>query len=370
MGGFIPRSIVVKKLIDQLTEKLNNLDLRFIDRRSYNLGKDTSISSIIKVLENYGELIKYSNTCLLTVSDKLYLYTEMTQRDTFITINISTHCKTYEDCEQFWKDIEVSLNPYMKSITSCDVYWYSTMGKDLDNEVFTEVLDDVIHEESYPYIQQKFGKNLDKFIEEFLNGDEQVIIFMGPPGTGKTRLIRHIIKTVAEKKKTTLTEDEDMDFYSPRKTSSGCSIIYSMDSDVLTQDQIFKDFLKASHSFMVLEDMDFSLTARNKGNTVMYRLLGTSDGFLRNQTKKLIISTNIEEKYIDEALLRPGRCYAVVKARKLDHKEAEKLLERLTGGKGELNASQQYTLAEIYSLAKNRSIEARDSDIKKLGFET
>jgi ATP-dependent 26S proteasome regulatory subunit len=83
----------------------------------------------------------------------------------------------------------------------------------------------------------------------------------------------------------------------------------------------------------------------------MYKLLGASDGFINNPTKKIILSTNLPSiTEIDEALLRKGRCYDVLKMKRLTPDQAVVLLAKIKPDYAKPLDKKEYTLAELYAL--------------------
>ena len=108
---------------------------------------------------------------------------------------------------------------------------------------------------------------------------------------------------------------------------------------------------------MILEDIDLNLKSRTNGNIMMHKLLAGADGFVRNQNKKIILTTNLTNiNDIDEALLREGRCYAYVASKMLNKEEALLLLNKLNPIISS-NAIDKYgdkiTIANVYQAVKN-----------------
>jgi ATP-dependent 26S proteasome regulatory subunit len=98
----------------------------------------------------------------------------------------------------------------------------------------------------------------------------------------------------------------------------------------MESDELFVDFITGSHEAFVIEDADHLLLARNDGNHDLHRFLAIADGVVRAQGRKIIFTTNLPNiRDIDEALLRPGRCYATVCTRPLDRSEAALLIGRV-----------------------------------------
>jgi hypothetical protein len=116
---------------------------------------------------------------------------------------------------------------------------------------------------------------------------------------------------------------------SARKADSA-KVLYTADKRALENDEIFVDFITGSHDAFVIEDADHLLMARSKGNLDLHRFLAVADGVVRAQGRKIIFTTNLPNVGdIDEALVRPGRCFATVRTRALERREAETLLARL-----------------------------------------
>ena len=153
-----------------------------------------------------------------------------------------------------------------------------------------------------------------EFVDGYLNARETVLILQGPPGTGKTRLVRAILAAMSKRK------------------GESAKIMYTADKRALENDEIFVDFITGSHDAFVIEDADHLLKARTSGNFELHRFLGIADGVVRAQSRKVIFTTNLPNiNDIDDALLRPGRCYAVKNLRSLEPGEALRLAEKICG---------------------------------------
>lgn len=176
------------------------------------------------------------------------------------------------------------------------------------------------------------------FMDDFLASEASVLLLAGDPGTGKTTLLRQMIverKLVA-------------------------NVIY--DEKLMEKDSIFQSFLFDEGSdIMVIEDADTILTSRERdGNKMMARFLSVSDGLIKLPNKKLVFTTNISDyQRVDEALLRPGRCYGVINTRPLDLQEAQ--LAAKVGGLPIPLERRQYTIAELFN-------QGRKSNIRTAGF--
>ena len=78
--------------------------------------------------------------------------------------------------------------------------------------------------------------------------------------------------------------------------------------------------------------------ARSNGNIDLHRFLAVADGVVRAQGRKIIFTTNLPNiGDIDEALVRPGRCFATLRTRALERSEAASLLARIAAARRERN---------------------------------
>lgn len=151
----------------------------------------------------------------------------------------------------------------------------------------------------YPYIEG----GVDAFIDRYLADRASILLLLGPPGTGKTSLIRHML--YMKKLHAQVTFDEQLmqsDAYYINYATSGSS------------------------DMLVIEDADVALNARSTtNNKLMSRFLNVSDGLVPLLNKKMVFSTNLASiDNVDSALIRPGRCFDVIKFRDLTPEEANK----------------------------------------------
>jgi hypothetical protein len=97
----------------------------------------------------------------------------------------------------------------------------------------------------------------------------------------------------------------------PKKRKA--KIIYTCDERLLRDDRLFLKFLTRQYDAFVIEDADHLLSSRAHGNVDLHRFLNIADGVIRAKGRKLIFSTNLPNmRDIDEAIVRPGRCFAHV----------------------------------------------------------
>jgi hypothetical protein len=217
--------------------------------------------------------------------------------------------------------------------------WQFSSRQGLSSASFDEMADPAPYDEAYPTLAQPVAA----FIASYLTSRETVLILQGPPGTGKTRLVRAILVAMSARK------------------ADSAQVLYTADMRALETDEIFVDFITGKHDAFVIEDADHLLMARSNGNVDLHRFLAVADGVVRAQGRKIIFTTNLPNiRDIDEALVRPGRCFATVRTRALERSEAASLLARIAAARIERNEAatpivlpadmHSITLAALYRL--------------------
>lgn len=193
---------------------------------------------------------------------------------------------------------------------------------------FEEVAKETVLDEAYPALDQPVGE----FIQRYLLSGETVLILQGAPGTGKTRLVRSILGAMS------------------RRKGDSAQVMYTADKRALENDEIFIDFITGAHDAFVIEDADHMLMARSNGNHDLHRFLAIADGVVRAQGRKIVFTTNLPNiRDLDDALLRPGRCFAVLHTRLLRGEEVWRLVARLCGGDLERQGAARAALVDTAS---------------------
>lgn len=196
--------------------------------------------------------------------------------------------------------------------------------------------------EMYPFLN---GESLESYYERYMASSANILLLIGPPGTGKTTFIRGLLS----------------------HTNTSAMVTY--DAAILEKDYLFARFIEDDASVMVLEDSDAFLKSRSDGNTMMHRFLNVGDGLVTTKGKKMIFSTNLPSiRDIDSALIRPGRCFDVVEFKPLSLHDAKKLAEKLGGKVPEVKAGEvvEFSIAEIFNTQTHDAKTSTSN--RKVGF--
>ena len=239
--------------------------------------------------------------------------------------------------------IKELIDPYMQPVVDHVIvqqlngYAQSQMGGGL-HPVFSNnkltVGMDCAHPEFYPWIKM----DLMDYFREFFKSKANALVLIGEPGTGKSTLIRTVIRELNVRamlayKQDVITSSEFVGTCRDFLNRSN----YDPENDITKQTQA-----------IVVEDADLIMRRRMDGNTQMAELLNATSGITSNIRHKFIMSTNLKTiDDIDPALLRPGRCFDILCFRSLSADEAT-LVRQVRGLEPrEFSKANRYKLAEV-----------------------
>ena len=328
--------------------------------------KPLDFATFIKPIANDSVFCHKNN--IVFFCDKSIVFIQLRPRLEHTALNYLIHARTAEEIKVTEKKLRVFVKPYVSETYSsyCEVKWWYADSDGHEYNYITEIFDDIIHQEAYPYIP-----GIETLIEEYLDSEESILLFIGPPGTGKTRLIRYIIQKMLQRHEAEYEQTHPFSEDGLERDSLWVS--YTTDKRVIESDEIFMDLFQRNSIGLVLEDIDYQIKPRTDGESqVVYKLLGASSGLIKNLKKKILLSTNLDDvKEIDAALLRPGRCFAAVKTRLLTCVEAEYLTMKLDPEQKvtlkEFKSGSRYSLAQIYKYVTMGKMSS-NSEMRRVGF--
>jgi len=193
------------------------------------------------------------------------------------------------------------------------------------------------------------------------NPTGRLILLRGEPGTGKTYMIRGLLKDV-----------DSLFIYVPPNMLS--QLISPSFLPVLINAQKNNKTL-----ILILEDADEALKSRDDNMTLISTILNLTSGIIADLLDlRIVATTNSEIKKLDDAVKREGRLAKYVHVQKLEAEQANNAYMRLTDSE-EKPFSNPKTLAQVYIKATNKKdgaskeSEARfvgdvESPTRKIGF--
>jgi SpoVK/Ycf46/Vps4 family AAA+-type ATPase len=258
------------------------------------------------------------------------------ETDNFVKFDVNSNTTTvraYGDCD-FAEDMIEIVESTFDVVTSYVEWIYSTDGNSVNVPLNRDRLP---VEEMYPFLK---GESLNDYYDRYMESSANILLLIGPPGTGKTTFIRGLL------------------------AHRNCSAMVTYDAGILEKDGFFARFIEDNAEVMVLEDSDAFLKSRSDGNTMMHRFLNVGDGLVTTKGKKMIFSTNLPSiRDIDSALVRPGRCFDILTFDSLSQANADKLAKKL--GVEVDQDKKDYSLSEIFN---KQSHAAESSATRKVGF--
>lgn len=274
-----------------------------------------------------------------TTSSGGFIVEEKTKNLIKFSVNSnSTDVKAYGDVEFADKIIEI-VECAFSVVTSYIEWIYGGDGSSVNVPLNRDRLP---VDEMYPFLK---NESLEEYYDRYMNSSANILLLIGPPGTGKTTFIRGLL------------------------AHRSCSAIVTYDAGILEKDGFFARFIEDDAEIMVLEDSDAFLKSRTDGNTMMHRFLNVGDGLVTTKGKKMIFSTNLPSiRDIDSALIRPGRCFDIVEFKPLSLFDAKKLAEKLDVKLPERKGGDvvEYSIAEIFN-QQSEKVHTNKAN-RKLGF--
>jgi len=184
-----------------------------------------------------------------------------------------------------------------KASRAVNIYYYYMEGGKTKSQTISLDLDKLSH--IYPQLYPDI--NVELLNQEFVKSTDSILVLYGTPGVGKTTFLKYILNSEVYK-----------------------NALYIKDMNVLRDSSFWCSIVGNKYSAIILDDLDFALNPRQSGqdSDFVSNLLSYSDGIFE-QRSKIIITTNQPIDQMDEALIRPGRCFDFLTLEPLTQEQAQ-----------------------------------------------
>lgn len=241
------------------------------------------------------------------------------------TIYIDMYAKTEEKLNIIFKTY---IKYYELNVSEIECFFdsYYLRNGQVDSSTTVKYFKDFkdLDESYYPYI------DLDIMYEQFAVGYENILLCVGDPGLGKSKLASMILK-YAFLNPDKLPYDKFAD--GSDIDNQFINVAYVKSPEILSKDEFWRKLENLTPDFVIIDDLDYMLTKRDAEiqthedtikNNFLNQFLSFTDGVNKNKTK-FIITTNQPYDSIDVAILRKGRIFDILELRKLKREEAKNI---------------------------------------------
>lgn len=211
--------------------------------------------------------------------------------------------------------------------------------------------DDV--ERNYPSGSREPLAEIMSFTAPPTDAGGRLLLLHGPPGTGKTHIIRAIAQEWEDWCSTHYIIDPDR-FFGDSSYMINVLLDTSTDFDNPFDDDDGTSTPAHLWRLIVIEDADELLRAdaKEKVGQALSRLLNICDGLIGQGLRVMVlITTNEPIEHMHAAILRPGRCLANIHIAEFSAREGSAWLDA--------KVDRDMTLAELYEHKANEQVVAR-----------
>lgn len=295
-----PEQALIYKVLDNFSQKHNfihNFYLRIPDYRQFRDFLNSEFG-ITKIGDRY---VEYHNP---NIPLSIFLSANITLNEVDIVIGTDKAEQLdifYSKCVELFHSREDNFSISAVSGTRQNINFQEI---NLPPTNSTYILKDL-----YPDI------DIDCLVKDYDEASDKILILYGPPGTGKSSFLKYYITNSNLIKR----------FRSTNPYNS--SVFYSKDPDITSSNNFW--MMSLNVPVVILDDLDIDFSARDLSNDFVTNLLSISDGIFGSAAPKVIITTNQPISKIDEAIIRPGRCFDFIQLSPMSYEYAIEIWKQL-----------------------------------------
>lgn len=248
----------------------------------------------------------------------------------------------FQDFNKALVQFYLKLKPYEAVIEKAQKFWLVTANQNGFSRQAVPCFPETVKDDRW---DMYYGRDfpMDK-MKAFMNDKTANLMMLhGPPGTGKSNLIKHLIRFA----------ERDVLYIPPAMAAS------------LASPNFVPFMLENKNMILLIEDGEEILSVDR--NSATNNLLGITDGFLKDALDiKVICTFNNDREKIDEALLRKGRLHLEYEFRKLTVDELLDLRDFLEKDVPDNKIDKAMTLAEFFNLEVTNVTTVKEE--RKIGF--
>ena len=245
--------------------------------------------------------------------------------------------------------------PARKEVSNIKIITQSAPDKPYSFRSFKRVYAPLVSNNYSDLVMSQYKSTIKNLYSKIPNG--RITIFNGPPGTGKTYLMRAIM-TELNDCNFILVPDKIVPKLSDPDFVEALTNITNKEGYGATNHAI----VDKKPNVLIIEDADAILRKRSGGNmNGLSSALNLGDGIYGESIDiRIICSTNMKEEEFDEAAIRKGRLNQLINVKALDKEKAISVFNDLAPGKEvpeKILSCKNIVLADIYSLVKDEEEE-------------
>jgi len=183
-------SAFYKYILEVIDKEIKKKNYLFSTTKAVSLEKIKE-RDLVPRLATLGKILLMENSIFVIVNEKA-VYIIYVDYGNFLTMTTEVKTDNVKKNEEAYKLLEDKLQDILRpKVERVSLEWGVMIGGDVRFINIEEILDDDIFKEAYPYL------DLDDLVENYTNNAQPILVLFGKPGTGKTRLIRYMLRHMA-----------------------------------------------------------------------------------------------------------------------------------------------------------------------------